>query len=310
MAHSSNNGRETRGRFWRDRPEADPRRPFATGLQDMNPTGWVGFLTQSACRLFHSFGKPAPGLPKKPLHALQSFGMVYADMLLGALLGKGWLTRRQVRSVCDFGSGTGGPALAILAFFGLPADRLTLLESQETQAARLRELFPKSRVVAGNGLLWLGSCRERYDLITAFMLGPDAGDGLTLEFVQRALPRLTRTGRLLICTDTATMHGLRCVLGQVSGISCQWLVDEPDLPLTVLVSKIDGNGPPDNLGNVNLPESNIRSAEIADAHGHLETEHYCLATPFEKAYLRATIDAFEAETPTHPGIAQMKRLLD
>lgn len=276
----------------------------------MNPTGLFGFLTRLVCRLFHSFGQSAPGLPKRPLHALQLFGMAYADTLLGALSGKGWFTRRQVRSVCDFGSGTGGPALAMLAFFGLPAHKLTLLESHEPQAVRLRELFPKSRVVAGNGLLWLGSCRDRYDLITAFMLGPDADDGLALEFVQRALPCLTRTGRLLVCTDTATMHGLRRVVGQVPGISCQWLVDEPDFPLTVLISKIDGNGSPDNWGNVNLPEPNIRSAEIADAHGHLETEHYCLATPFEKAYLRATIEAFEAEAPTHPGIAQMKRLLD
>ena len=276
----------------------------------MNFTGRVGFLMRLACRLSHSF-KPAPGLPKKPLHALQLFGVAYADMLLDALSGKGWLTPRQVRSICDFGSGTGGPVLAMLAFFGLPAHKLTLLEAHESQAARLRELFPKSRVMAGNGLLWLGSCRKRYDLITAFMLGPDEDAGLALSLVRRALPRLNQTGRLLICTDTATMHGLRRVLGQVPGISCQWLVDEPNLPLTVLVSKFGGKErQSDNLGGVNLPEPIIRSAEIADAHGNLETEHYCLATPFEKNYLCATIEAFEAEAPSHPGIAQMKRLLD
>lgn len=261
-------------------------------------------------------GKPSSNpLARIELNALQRFGYAYATDLLRLLVQKGWLENVNINHICDFGTGIGGPALAVQDFFNVPPSQLTLLESHRFQAVRLQRLFPQGKVIKGDGLAWLErQCRKKYDLITTFMLGPGDEEGaLALAFILQALASLSSRGRLLICSDTATMRGVQQVLENMQGVCCKWLVDEPNtcLPVCVVVSKSTR----DNIETAGLPAMRlsapiVKSAEIPDAQGYYEIEHYCLTTEFERAYLQATIQAFEAESPEHPGIAAMKKLLD
>lgn len=252
-------------------------------------------------------------LARDELNALQRFGYAYVTELLGLLVQKGWLDKININHICDFGAGTGGPALALQDFWEMPPSRLTLLEAHHRQADRLKRLFPQSQVIVGDGLEWLGQHCKQYDLITAFMLGPEDDEGaLALAFIPKALASLSEQGRLFICSDTATMHGVQQVLENTGDVCCNWLVGEPNtyLPVCVVVSKATrGNIATAELPAMRLPKPIIQSAEIPDGQGHYELEQYCLTTDFERAYLQATIQAFEAEIPEHPGIEAMKKLL-
>jgi hypothetical protein len=277
-----------------------------------------GELIMQALRRLWSAFAPAPSacdetdasLVRLALHPLQAFGYAYASRLLAIGIHQGWLDT-DVKRICDFGAGTGGPALALQAVFQVPAKNLILLEPHAAQASGLRRLFPKSDVHEGDGLSRLKSGRETYDLISAFMLGPnDADDGMVAQFIRCALPKLAQGGRLLICSDVATMQAVQHVLLRITGLRCRWLIQD-ELPVTVIVEKL-ATTHPNTLSQkaVVLPSPRVKSAWIPDWKGELAMEHYCLSTPFEKAYLQATIEAFEWERPTHPAIPAMKTLLE
>lgn len=249
-----------------------------------------------------------------PLHPLQAFGYGYASQLLAKLSRQGILDASRIQSVCDFGTGTGGPALAMQDFFQLPAQKLSLLESHAAQVESLRQLFPQSNVYYGDGITWLSRTHRQYDLMSAFMLGPDyENEGLVSEFVRLALPRLTTHGLLLICSDVATMHGVKVCLENTAGIDCHWLVMDDGaecLPVTVAVKKSAANLPISlSMETVRLPSPCIKRAWVPDWRGEFAMEHYCLSTAFEKAYLKATIESFEFVRPEHPAIAHMKAVL-
>lgn len=249
---------------------------------------------------------------------MQAFGYAYAMRLLTLAEQQGILQVGSVKHVCDFGTGTGGPALALQQFFQLPASRLTLLEEYSPQAVLLRRLFPKGKICLTNGLSWLeANANQQFDLISAFMLGPDyEGDGLVVRFLEQALSCLSPAGALLICSDTATMQVVQNVLRDKPELNCYWLLDESpmshddvSIPITVIVRPAKTSTMPMQNRTVELPRPVFKSAMIPDAQGEWAMERYCISTQFERAYFQATIDTFEHIQPNHPAIEPMRRIL-
>jgi hypothetical protein len=248
------------------------------------------------------------------VHALQRFGYAYTWGLLEAVVALEWLNPAYVQQVCDFGTGTGGPAMAVRDYFRLTSAQLQLLESDPTQVAFLKRIFPQAHIDAQDGLKWLQECLTKQDLICAFMLGPEyENEGFVAQFVDQALARLSDRGRLLIASDVATMCVVKALLARMPEVTARWLADSvwlETMPVTAVLSYTQV--PASEVGGtaMRLPEPVIQSAMMPNAKGELALESYCLATPFEKAYLEATIAAFESQSPDHPAISEMKRLLD
>ncbi len=204
--------------------------------------------------------------------------------------------------------------MAVRDFFRLTPAQLQLLESDQTQVAFLERIFPQSHIHPQDGLTWLYKCQTHQDLICAFMLGPEyEHEGFVAQFIDRALARLSVQGKLLIASDVATMHVVREVLALMPQITARWLADLAwleTMPVTVILYHAQGAEPALDETAPWLPEPIIQTAMMPNAKGEWALESYCLSTPFEKAYLQATIAAFESQSPRHPAICEMKALLD
>ncbi|HEY9687570.1 MAG TPA: class I SAM-dependent methyltransferase [Coleofasciculaceae cyanobacterium] len=248
-------------------------------------------------------------------HPMQSFGYRYACQLLQRAVRNHDLDPNCIHSVCDFGSGVGGPALATQAFFNLPAHQMTLLEEDPRQVRGLHKLLPGAEILEGDGLQWLAATQKQFDLITAYMLGPDFHhSGLAEGFIHAATACLSsHHGKLLIATDIATMHVVKNVLKTLPNIACHWLIPDEDqgIPMTVFVSKTNpnNNATAAPITDMLLPAPVLANIQIPDHGGQWTTETYSLSNRFERDYLRATIATFEALTPNHPGLPHLKHLL-
>jgi hypothetical protein len=253
---------------------------------------------------------------------MQIFGYRTTLDLLGMLAREGVIHPRAIRTACDFGAGVGGPSLATQRFFRLPDSQLTLLESDPLQLKILRRLFPKSPVLAGDGLAHLSagsstafsaSTDERFDLMTAYMLGPDYhGDGSAMAFLEAALPALSPLGILLVTSDTATMHTLKkaCVL--FPDIHCRWFLPAPEqcLPVSVVISR-ESERLNNDRPSITLPTPVLKTIALPNASQETMTEEtFPLTNRFERAYLKATIQTFEALTPHHPALPAMRQMSD
>jgi hypothetical protein len=269
----------------------------------------------SLSRVLRNFTHPLPFRRLEHLllcHPMQSFGYRYACQLLQIAVHNHYLDPILIRSVCDFGSGVGGPALATQAFLNLSAHQMTLLEEDPRQARGLHRLLPGAEIWEGDGRQWLTSTKNQFDLITAFMLGPDFEDsGLVEGFIHAATACLAPHGKLLIATDVATMHVVKTVLQSLPNLACQWLIpaERQSFPVTVILSQTDDMSATPSA-NVELPAPILASIQISDHSGQWATETYSLSNRFERDYLRATIATFEALTPRHPGIPHLQHLLE
>lgn len=237
------------------------------------------------------------------LNPIQAFSYQYAWQLLNKM-------HQQVpfpatQRACDFGSGLGGATLATQDFLKIPVANMTLLEEEPSQATRLQVLFPGASIISGNGLTQLSTTGTLYDLISAYMLGPDYyNEGFSASFIHHSLKRLTPDGRLLISSDTGTMQVIQNILETQTAIFTYWLI-QPNLPATVLIQYtpfINSNPP-------HLPASTLYTASIPNSQGEPEQEEYSLGTPFERAYLAATIQTFKQESLHHPAIPYLESLL-
>jgi precorrin-6B methylase 2 len=249
-------------------------------------------------------------------HPMQAFGYRYAFRLLRIAVRRRYLSPRPIQAVCDFGAGVGGPALATQSFFKLPASQMTLLERDPQQVRVLEKLLPGAEVIEGDGLPWLASTPQQFDLITAFMLGPDfQPGGLAENFIRTAAIRLPAHGKLLIATDAATMQVVQNTLETLPNIVCRWLIPEARqvLPVTVIVSKASRlNARPEACAKAEIiiPEPVLASVRMPDDSGQWATETFPLSNRFERGYLHATLAAFEALTPGHPAVPHLRQLLE
>jgi hypothetical protein len=263
-------------------------------------------------------------------HPMQKFGYRYTLALLYRAIAAKRLNPKQIQTYCDFGAGLGGPSLATQHVFQLQSQNITLLEQNTSQARILRTLMPQATIQPEDGLRWLRQANQRFDFITAYMLGPDYDDtGLARTLLEEIPNYLTDRGKAFICSDVATMHVVRSHLNTGKLMSVHWLpVPEPDkkksiaslrrfdslsVPYAVVLSDSKDdlkNGPQSRPSPVNLPPVRIHSAFVpALDNSQYETEAYSLSCPFEWDYLQATLETFRSLKPQHPAISTLRDLL-
>jgi tRNA1(Val) A37 N6-methylase TrmN6 len=125
----------------------------------------------------------------------------------------------KVRHAIDFGSGGGGPTLALVQLgrtFG------TEVEAVEKDQRPFDELIKRGVLSAGSAhltdgidFLAMDSSANKYDLITAFSLDPCFIGRDMPRFLEAADHALSSNGRMLVYSDGATMTNLRQACNQL-----------------------------------------------------------------------------------------------
>ena len=191
-------------------------------------------------------GKPASSaivdITKAPgyeaLNRLQQHGARRTSQLLAMAEGIGHIDSGRIKSVCDFGAGIGGPTFALRHHFRLPERSVTALERRDSEIITQSGILPKAQVITGDGLAHLRSGEKQYDLITANMLGSDAKGSLFIYLVNAAKHSLSPEGKLLVCSDPATMETVK-KLCESNKLNYRWIDGvpaDPPVPSTAIIS--------------------------------------------------------------------------
>jgi hypothetical protein len=260
-------------------------------------------------------------------HPMQRFGYRYASELLRRVLKKGCFDPRQIQSICDFGSGLGGPSLALQNCFSQSLKYLVLLEENALQASFARKILPHTECHIGDGLAWLKNTEKRFDLITAFMLGPDYhNEGLVQDFLMLASQRLTDRGAILIASDVATMAVLQSWITALHAeqklSAVQWII--PQVKLTAKFVKrfsfFQSCSAPSIPYAVILKSHTALSVQTLTSPLEMPSlpepcfqcvgeDLYCLTTPFEWDYLKATLKTYRKFDVKHSETELLRQLL-
>lgn len=130
------------------------------------------------------------------------------------------------RRMLDFGAGTGGSTLALRAVAEASGGRVEAVEAHPRIAKVIsdRQILPEDQVHAGNGITLLeqDDYRGGFDLITAFMLGPDMDGRLARRLLPAARQALAADGCLLMTSDTISLMAFRDACAEV-GVACRYI---------------------------------------------------------------------------------------
>ncbi len=134
-----------------------------------------------------------------------------AESILETAISNGMINPNKINRICDFGAGYGGPTNVLKKRF--PHTILMALEQNKDKAKHLlnSELLPYEAIIIGDGVKQLTTMAKeensklKYDLITAFLFGPDKDGELTRKLLKPATESLSENGKLLICSDLWTM---------------------------------------------------------------------------------------------------------
>lgn len=151
------------------------------------------------------------------LHSFHRQGAITAAAILNVSEGFGYLNLSKAKRILDFGAGSGGPTLALTELTRLNGGTVDAVEANSAFAQHIVDLgiLSAGRVIVGNGLETLQTTSEKYDLITAFMLGPDdPRGGLTRALLNSSRNALVPGGSILITSDTDTMTTVKRVCKQ------------------------------------------------------------------------------------------------
>ena len=255
---------------------------------------------------------------------MQRFGYRYASELLRQAFKKGCFDPKRIQSICDFGSGLGGPSLALQNCFSQSLKHLVLLEENALQASFARKILPHSESYVGDGLTWLENTEQRFDLITAFMLGPDYNDdGLIQDFLMLASQRLMKHGAIFIASDVATIKIVQSWMialhAEQKLSSAQWIMPQvkssskrlsffqsdraSSIPYAVILkSHVDLN--------VQTLASPFEVPSLPEPRFQCVGEDlYCLTIPFEWDYLKTTLKTYREFDSTEPETERLRQLL-
>ncbi len=111
-------------------------------------------------------------------------------------------------------------------------------EAHCTQRLVDSQVLPADSVITGDGISFLQEGRQKFDLVTAFMLGPDIDGDFSARFLCAARNSLNPGGQVLVCSEIATMSAVRRVCTS-QNFSFRWIEGVPaDIPVpsTAVVS--------------------------------------------------------------------------
>ncbi len=144
----------------------------------------------------------------------------------------------------DFGAGAGGPTIALTELVKLNGGSVEAIDSRPNLIQDMIDsgILPTDRAHHGDGLEFLSGTdsQDQYDLITAFMFGPDNTDGgLTNQLLDASQNALKAGGKLLITSDARTMPIVRGICNR-PGINYNYItgvrLENGFMPDTIVAS--------------------------------------------------------------------------
>ncbi len=151
-----------------------------------------------------------------------------ASSVLEVAISNGMIHSNKIQRICDFGAGYGGPTRVLTEKF--PQAEIHALEyplnqsdlGREAETLISSDVLPRKNIILGDGVEHFTESGEKYDLITAFLLGPDEEGELIERLLQPAVQSLTPEGKLLISSDLWTMSAVSKAL-TYGGYSFRWM---------------------------------------------------------------------------------------
>ena len=125
-------------------------------------------------------------------------------------------------NILDFGAGVGAPTWTLNRLAAMNGSKVEAIEKHQQRAEFIvrNGILPASAVYVGDGIEHLRgaakSARE-YDLITAFMFGPDDEGHLSYDLIEASQQALAAAGQLLITSDWSTMEVVRKICSEGLG---------------------------------------------------------------------------------------------
>ncbi len=149
------------------------------------------------------------------LNTLQQFGASMAMMTVRRAVQRGQLDQSSIHRIGDFGAGTGGPTWALTKIAEQIGATVDAIEQSETGTDEIIQsgILPHWHVKREDGIAYLETVgrdeAQRYDLITAFMLGPDDEEvSLFRKLANVSTRALLPGGHLIITSDGGTLENV------------------------------------------------------------------------------------------------------
>ncbi len=126
------------------------------------------------------------------------------------------LNPRQLTTIADFGAGTGLTTLALTTIAQETNGTVEALENWEAVADQIiaSGILPREKVIKNtSGITYLNATEQtdKYNLITAFMLGPDTYGDLFRQLAAAASNALDPEGSLLVTSDEYTFAAAKAI---------------------------------------------------------------------------------------------------
>lgn len=120
------------------------------------------------------------------------------------------LINPEIKRIVEFGAGSGGSTFALARFAEVIGADLDVVEIEDADVIWKQRIVLPEHVIESDGIIYLDSLSEKrirpYDLITAFMLGPDIKATLFRQLGSACVKALNPTGTLMITSDSFTLR--------------------------------------------------------------------------------------------------------
>jgi precorrin-6B methylase 2 len=172
-----------------------------------------------------------------------------AEMVLNLCGIKNLIDLSTSRRIVDFGAGSGEPTITLSQLANMNGGTVDVLERSSVGADALRQsgIVDPGHVHEGDGIAYLADARVagEYDLITAFMFGPDPAGVLAADLLDASRNALAYNGHLLISSEISSISAL-CAVCEQRGIRYDFIdalpVDGNTLPYAVVIGAADIRG--------------------------------------------------------------------
>ncbi len=152
------------------------------------------------------------------LEGMARFKAAVAASTLIECAEEGMIDLEAARDIVDFGAGTGGPTYALALMAEENGGHVDAVEPDEPRGREIERVGMTRHMDVdlhlAEGLRWLAHRSmegKRYDLITAFMFGPDEDGAFSRRFLDVAQYTLAANGRILLNSDANTVAAARQV---------------------------------------------------------------------------------------------------
>jgi SAM-dependent methyltransferase len=181
-----------------------------------------------------------PNFAQLDPHVAQ-WGARTADTVLNMAQGHKYLDLSSKKKILDFGAGSGGPTLALVQLAEQTGGKVEAVEPWQKGVAEIVEsgVLPAEDVYVEDGIEFLskrGQSGNKFDLITAFMFGPDADGSFSNQLIAAASRALEPSGQLLVTSDGGTMEAVQHTC-DLRGVKYEHIYAIPgEVPETVIIT--------------------------------------------------------------------------